>query len=276
MSIGKLGELTSFPKKATMRVGDATIGGHELAIIAGPCAVEGRAQTLALAATVGPGGARFFHGGTLRPRRAARDPRGLDEEGLEILAEVRETFGLKVVAEALDEQGIELLERHVDVIQIGARNMENSSLLLRAGRSHLPVLLKRGAAATLEEWLYAAECIIAEGNPNVVLCECGIRTFSQHARYTLDISVVPAVRSLSHLPVILDPSHATGDNYLVSSLALAGIAVGSDGFMVEIHDETLSPHCHSAQAITFGQYKKLVADVRVMQKVLAANGNGGG
>src|SRR5438034_10970501 len=230
----KLITLDLRPDKTVVRVDDATIGGDELAVIAGPCAIESRDQAFAVAETVSKSGARFFRGGAFKPRSSPYEFPGLGEEGLKIMAEVREQFGLKIVTEALDVAGVELVEQYGDIIQIGARNMQNFSLLKRAGRSKLPVLLKRGMAATLEEWLLAAEYIMAEGNYNVILCERGVRTFAQHTRNTLDLAAVPAVRRISHLPVVIDASHAAGKNYMVAPLARAGVAAGADGVLVEI------------------------------------------
>src|SRR3989441_9719602 len=218
----KLVTLDLRPEKTVVRVGDAAIGGDELAIIAGPCAIESRAQAFAIAETVRRSGARFFRGGAYKPRTSPYAFQGLGEEGLRILADIREAYGLKIVTEALDENGIDLVERYGDVIQIGARNMQNFSLLRRAGKSHLPILLKRGLSATLDEWLLAAEYIMSEGNYQIVLCERGVRTFAQHTRNTLDLAAIPAVRRISHLPVIVDPSHGTGKNYMVIPLACAG------------------------------------------------------
>jgi 3-deoxy-7-phosphoheptulonate synthase len=265
----KLISLDLRPEKTIVRVGDATIGGDELAIIAGPCAIESRAQAFAIAEAVRRSGARFFRGGAYKPRTSPYAFQGLGEEGLKILAEVREVYGLKIVTEALDEAGLDLVEKYADVIQIGARNMQNFSLLRRAGRSSLPVLLKRGMAATLDEWLLAAEYIMAEGNYNVVLCERGIRTFAQHTRNTLDLSAVPAVRRLSHLPVVVDPSHGTGKNYMVTPLARAGVAVGADGLIVEVHDQPERALSDGAQALTLEQYDQLVDEVRAIHEVIA-------
>src|ERR687883_1012968 len=214
----KLVTLDLRPEKTVVRVGDAEIGGEGLAIIAGPCAVENREQLFAVAETVRRSGARFFRGGAFKPRTSPYAFQGLGEEGLKIMAEVREAYGLKIVTEALDEHGVDLVERYGDVIQLGARNMQNFSLLKRAGRSHLPVLLKRGMSATLDEWLLAAEYIMGEGNYNVILCERGVRTFAQHTRTTLAPGAVPAVRRISHLPILVDPSHGTGHSYMVSAL----------------------------------------------------------
>ena len=265
----KLTSLDLRPEKTIVRVGDASIGGDELAIIAGPCAVESHAQAFAVAEAVRRSGARFFRGGAFKPRTSPYAFQGLGEEGLKILAGVREAYGLKIVTEALDERGVELVERYTDVIQIGARNMQNFSLLRQAGRSRLPVLLKRGLSATLEEWLLAAEYLMSEGNYNVILCERGIRTFGQHARNTLDLSAVPAVRRLSHLPVIVDPSHGTGRNYMVAALARAGVAVGADGLIIEVHDQPERALCDGAQAIDAEQYAQLVAELRAIHEVVA-------
>jgi 3-deoxy-7-phosphoheptulonate synthase len=265
----KLISLDLRPEKTIVRVGDATIGGEELAIIAGPCAIESRAQAFAIAETVRRSGARFFRGGAYKPRTSPYAFQGLGEEGLKILADVREAYGLKIVTEALDESGVDLVEKYGDMIQIGARNMQNFSLLRRAGRSSLPVLLKRGLSATLDEWLLAAEYVMAEGNYNVVLCERGIRTFAQHTRNTLDLSAVPAVRRLSHLPVIVDPSHGTGKNYMVTPLARAGVAVGADGLIIEVHDQPERALSDGAQALTLEQYDQLVNEVRAIHEVIA-------
>ncbi len=264
----KLITLDLRPEKTIVRVGDATIGGDELAIVAGPCAVESREQTFAIAETVKRSGARFFRGGAFKPRTSPYSFQGLGEEALRILAEVREVFGLRIVTEALDETGVDLVERYADMVQIGARNMQNFSLLRRAGKSHLPVLLKRGLAATLEEWLLAAEYIMSEGNYNVVLCERGVRTFVQHTRNTLDLAAVPAVRRISHLPVIVDPSHGTGKNYLVSPLARAAVAVGADGLMVEVHNQPELALSDSAQSLTLPQYLQLIEHARTIRSVV--------
>lgn len=264
----KLISLDLRPEKTIVRVGDAAIGGEELAIIAGPCAIESRAQAFAIAETVRRSGARFFRGGAYKPRTSPYAFQGLGEEGLRILADIREAYGLKIVTEALDENGVDLVERYGDMIQIGARNMQNFSLLRRAGRSSLPILLKRGLSATLDEWLLAAEYIMSEGNYQVVLCERGIRTFAQHTRNTLDLAAIPAVRRLSHLPVIVDPSHGTGKNYMVTPLARAGVAVGADGLIVEVHDQPIHALSDGAQALTLDQYDELVRDVRAIREVI--------
>lgn len=265
----KLVTLDLRAEKTVVPVGDAAIGGEELAIIAGPCAIESRTQAFTIAEAIRRSGAKFFRGGAFKPRTSPYAFQGLGEEGLKILEEIRETFGLKIVTEALDEAGIDLVERYADVIQIGARSMQNFTLLRRAGKSRLPVLLKRGLSATLDEWLLAAEYIMSEGNYQVILCERGIRTFAQHTRNTLDLSAVPAVRRISHLPVIVDPSHGTGKNFMVTPLARAGVAVGADGLIIEVHDQPERALCDGAQALTLEQYEQLVSEVRAIHEVIA-------
>ncbi len=265
----KLVTLDMHAEKTVVRVGDAQIGGDDLAIIAGPCAIESRTQALAIAETVRRSGARFFRGGAFKPRTSPYAFQGLGEDGLKILAEVRDVYGLRIVTEALDEPGVDLVERYADVIQIGARSMQNFTLLRRVGKSKLPVLLKRGLSATLDEWLLAAEYIMSEGNYQVVLCERGIRTFSQHTRNTLDLAAIPAIRRVSHLPVIVDPSHGTGKNFMVTALARAGVAVGADGLIVEVHDQPNRALSDGAQALTPEQYEELVSQVRAIHEVIA-------
>ena len=263
----KLITLDLRPEKTVVRIGDATIGGSELAIIAGPCAIESRDQAFAVAQAVHASGAHFFRGGVWKPRTSPYAFQGLGEKGWEIITEIRKAFGLKIVTEALEEPHVDLIEQYGDVIQIGARNMQNFALLRRAGRSRLPVLLKRGMAATLEEWLLAAEYIMAEGNYNVVLCERGVRTFTQHTRNTLDLASVPAIRRISHLPVIVDPSHGTGSAYMVTPLARAGVAVGADGLMVEVHNRPELALSDGAQALTPSEYAQLIREVRAIREV---------
>ncbi len=265
----KLITLDLRPEKTVVRVGDATIGGSELAIIAGPCAIENRDQAFAVAEAVQQSGARFFRGGVWKPRSSPYAFQGLGEKGWKIMSEIRAAFGLKIVTEALEESHVDLIEQYGDIIQIGARNMQNFSLLRRAGRSQLPVLLKRGMAATLEEWLLAAEYIMAEGNYNVILCERGVRTFTQHTRNTLDLASVPAIRRISHLPVIVDPSHGTGSAYMVTPLARAGVAVGADGLMVEVHNHPELALSDGAQALTPSEYAQLIREVCSIREATA-------
>ena len=263
----KLITLDLRPEKTVVRVGNATIGGNELAIIAGPCAIESHDQAFAVAEAVQKSGARFFRGGVWKPRTSPYAFQGLGEKGWEIITEIRKEFRLNIVTEALEEPHVDLIEQYGDVIQIGARNMQNFALLRRAGRSRLPVLLKRGMAATLEEWLLAAEYIMAEGNYNVVLCERGVRTFTQHTRNTLDLASVPAIRRISHLPVIVDPSHGTGSAYMVTPLARAGVAVGAEGLMVEVHNRPELALSDGAQALTPSEYDQLIREVRAIREV---------
>ena len=246
----------------------ATIGGPELAIIAGPCAVENREQTFAVAERVHRAGAQFFRGGAYKPRTSPYSFQGLGEEGLRILAEVRERWGLLIVTEAIDNESLELVEEYADVIQIGARNMQNFSLLKRAGRAKKPVLLKRGMSATLEEFLMAAEYVMCEGNYNVILCERGVRTFADHTRNTLDLSVVPAVHRLSHLPILVDPSHGTGKRNKVTPLSRAAVAVGSDGLMVEVHNDPDRALSDGMQSLYPDQFDELMSEVRQIAAVV--------
>lgn len=244
------------------------IGGEELAIIAGPCAVESRVQARSIAEVVARAGAKLFRGGAYKPRTSPYSFQGLAKEGLEILEEIRKDFGLKIVTEAIDVESIELVEKYADVIQIGARNMQNFSLLKRAGRSSRPVLLKRGISATLDELLMAAEYILAEGNYNVILCERGIRTFADHTRNTLDLSVIPAVQRLSHLPIIVDPSHGTGRREKVIPLSRAAIAVGADGLIVEVHTQPEEALSDGNQSIRPPELEQLLKEIRLIAPVL--------
>jgi 3-deoxy-7-phosphoheptulonate synthase len=249
------------PEKSVVKVGNATIGGSELAIIAGPCALENRDQVFDTAKAVAGSGAKFFRGGAFKPRTSPYAFQGLGVDGLKMLVEVRETFGLNIVTEAMDEHGVDAVEKYGDCIQIGARNMQNFSLLKYVGKMQKPVLLKRGLSATLNELLLAAEYIMAEGNYQVILCERGIRTFANHARNTMDLSVIPAVHRLTHLPIIVDPSHGTGHNYMVTPMARAGVAVGADGLIIEVHPRPEEALCDGAQALTPAQYFELVEQV---------------
>lgn len=268
----KLITLDLRPDRTVVDVAGAKIGDGSLAVIAGPCAVESREQAFATAESVARSGAKFFRGGAFKPRTSPYAFSGLGEEALKILGEIRKEFGLKIVSEALDSETVDLVEKYADMIQIGARNMQNFTLLKRVGRSRLPVLLKRGMAATLEEWLLAAEYVMTEGNYQVVLCERGVRTFAQHTRNTLDLAAVPAVRRISHLPVIVDAAHGTGRSYMVTPLARAGVAVGADGIMVEVHsrpDEALSD---GAQALTLEEYEQMARELEAIHNVIRQNG----
>jgi len=253
---------------SVIKVGEFNIGGSQPAIIAGPCAVESFEQTMEIAEVVAANGVNFFRGGAFKPRTSPYSFQGLGEEGLKILAEVRNRFGMRIVTEVVDPENVDLVEQYADVLQIGARNMQNFSLLRRIGQTRKPVMLKRGMSATLDELLLAAEYIMSEGNYEVILCERGVRTFADHTRNTLDLSIVPAVQGLSHLPIIVDPSHGTGRRDKVTPLARAAIAVGADGIMVEVH-------CHPERALSDGpqallpdMFTKLVEEVRSIHQVI--------
>lgn len=252
-----------------VRIGEAEIGGREPAIIAGPCAVESRGQTMEIAEIVASCGVQFFRGGAFKPRSSPYSFQGLGEEGLKILSEVRDRFGMRIVTEVLDTETADMVEAYTDVLQVGARNMQNFSLLRRMGQASKPVMLKRGMAATLEELLLAAEYIMAEGNYDVILCERGVRTFADHTRNTLDLSIVPAVQNRSHLPIIVDPSHGTGKRHKVTPLARAAIAVGADGIMVEVHNHPEQALSDGPQALLPDMFRQLVAEVRAIHKALA-------
>jgi len=255
-------------ENSVVRIGAVPVGGPGLVIAAGPCAVESHEQMLTVARRVKQAGAHILRGGAFKPRTSPYSFQGLGEEGLKILAAAREETGLPVVTEALDSEGVDLIERYADCIQIGARNMQNFSLLKRAGRAKKPVLLKRGLAATLEEFLMSAEYILSEGNYEVVLCERGVRTFSDFSRNTLDLAVVPAVKSVSHLPILVDPSHGTGRRDKVSPLSRAAVAVGADGLIVEVHHDPNSALSDGPQSITPEMFEGLVRDLRQIAPVI--------
>jgi 3-deoxy-7-phosphoheptulonate synthase len=254
--------------KTIIKIGDAEIGGAEPAIIAGVCAVESREQTMLTAQAVAEAGCKWFRGGAFKPRTSPYAFQGLHEEGLKILAEVRDTYVLKIVTEAIDEAALDLCEQYADVIQIGTRNMQNFSLLKRAGQARKPILLKRGMSSTLEEFLLAAEYVMAEGNYEVILCERGIRSFGSHSRFTPDLAVIPAVQKLSHLPIILDPSHSTGTRETVIPMSRAGIAIGADGLLVDVHPYPERALCDGPQALLFDMFRQMVKEVRDIAAII--------
>jgi 3-deoxy-7-phosphoheptulonate synthase len=254
--------------KTVIKIGDAEIGGAEPAIIAGVCAVESREQTMMTAEVVAAAGCKWFRGGAFKPRTSPYAFQGLHEDGLKILAEVRDTYGLRIVTEAIDEPALDLCEQYADVIQIGTRNMQNFSLLKRAGQARKPILLKRGMSSTLEEFLLAAEYVMAEGNYDVILCERGIRSFGNHSRFTPDLAVIPAAQKLSHLPIILDPSHSTGTRETVIPIARAGIAVGADGLLVDVHPYPERALCDGPQALLFEMFRHMVEEVRAIAAIV--------
>jgi len=251
-----------------VNVGGVLVGGAEIVVTAGPCAVESLEQTLIVARRVKAAGAHLLRGGAYKPRTSPYSFQGLGEEGLKILAAAREETGLPVVTEAVDLESLDLVERYADAIQIGARNMQNFSLLRRAGRARKPVVLKRGMSATLEEFLMSAEYVLSEGNYEVVLCERGVRTFSDFSRNTLDLAVVPAVKGLSHLPILVDPSHGTGRRDKVAPLSRAAIAVGSDGVMVEVHHDPQRALSDGPQSLTPDMFDALMAELRQIAPVI--------
>ena len=248
--------------------GDVLIGGVTVALCAGPCAIETPEQAMAIAEQVARAGVRLFRGGAYKPRTSPYSFQGLGEPGLKILAQVRERFGLGIVTEAVDNESLDLVEQYADVIQIGTRNMQNFSLLKRAGRASKPVLLKRGMSATLDEFLMAAEYILAEGNYKVILCERGVRTFSDFTRNTLDLAIIPAVKRRSHLPILVDPSHATGRRHKVLPLSRAAVAVGADGLLVEVHHEPDKALSDGMQSILPDELRQLAEEVRQIAEVL--------
>jgi len=238
-----------FKQDTVVSLNGVRFGGPDIAIIAGPCSVENRSQLLETAHAVKEAGAHALRGGAYKPRTSPYAFQGLGEAGLELLAEAREVTGLPVVTEAMTPEQVPLVRRYADMIQIGSRNMQNYGLLHAAGESQHPVLLKRGLMATIDEMLMAAEYILSSGNPNVILCERGIRTFENYTRFNLDINAVPAIKQLSHLPIIVDPSHATGLWRLVQPVGLAGIAAGADGIIVEVHTDPQNALSDGSQAL---------------------------
>jgi 3-deoxy-7-phosphoheptulonate synthase len=257
------------PQDTIVRVGDVAIGGPEVVVIAGPCSVEGPEQLLGAARAVRGAGARLLRGGAFKPRTSPYAFQGLGAGGLEILARAREETGLPIVSEAVDTESFERVEAVVDVIQIGSRNMQNYSLLRRAGRSRRPVLLKRSMSGTLEEFLMAAEYLLSEGNRDVILCERGIRAFSDYSRYTLDLSIVPELKRITHLPVVVDPSHAAGRRDLVGPLARAAVAAGADGVLVEVHPEPDRAWSDGPQSLTPAMFSTMMDELRALAEALS-------
>jgi len=247
---------------------DAAIGGKNLAVVAGPCSIESREQAFAIAEQVAAAGAQFFRGGAYKPRSSPYAFQGLGVEALRIMAEIRERFGLRIVTEALDAESLEQVAEWADVIQIGARNMQNFSLLKKAGRLRKPVLVKRGLSATLDEFLMSAEYVMSEGNYQVILCERGVRTFADHARNTLDLSIIPALKKVSHLPILIDPSHGTGRRDSVLPMARAAVAAGSDGIMVEVHNHPEAALSDGPQSIYPDQFARMMDELAQIAPVV--------
>ena len=257
------------PDDTVVDVAGVKLGGKHFAPIAGPCAVESRDQLFASVEAVAKAGATIMRGDAFKPRTSPYSFQGLGEEGLQLLAEARDAFGLPFVAEVVDPRDVELVASYADIIRVGTRNMANYTLLSELGKQHKPVMLKRGFTATIEEWLNAAEYIYKGGNHNVILCERGIRTFETATRNTLDISAVPVLKELSHLPVIVDPSHSGGRRQLVAPLTRVAVAAGADGFMVDVHHAPETALVDGAQAIVPGEFAALMDDVRALAEVMA-------
>ncbi|MCI5585714.1 MAG: 3-deoxy-7-phosphoheptulonate synthase [Lachnospiraceae bacterium] len=258
----KLANKKFHPEPSCVKAGSTTIGPGNLTIMAGPCAVESEKQLMQIAHAVKDAGATFLRGGAYKPRTSPYSFQGLEEEGLIYMQNAKKETGLNTICEVVSLEAIEAAVKYVDMIQIGARNMQNFILLKEAGRSGMPVLLKRGLCATIEEWLNAAEYIIAEGNPNVVLCERGIRTFETATRNTLDISCVPVLKEKTHLPIIVDPSHSTGSYKYVPSMAKAAVAAGADGLMIEVHDNPACALSDGPQSLTFEKFSRLTGELK--------------
>jgi len=269
----KLASRTFKPKDSIYDIGGIKIGGKNFLTIAGPCAVESKKQVLETARFLKEQGVKFLRGGAYKPRTSPYSFQGLKEDGLKILKEVGEETGLKIVTEVMDTREVELVSKYADVLQIGARNMQNFSLLKEVGKLNKPVLLKRGLSATYKEFLMAAEYIISEGNSRVILCERGIRTFMDETRNTLDISAIPVIKRYSHLPIIIDPSHASGDWRYVAPLSKAAVAAGADGLIIEVHPDPQNALSDGKQSLNFDQFSELMEQIKAIldidSKVLA-------
>ncbi|KDR94497.1 3-deoxy-D-arabinoheptulosonate-7-phosphate synthase [Peptoclostridium litorale DSM 5388] len=255
------------PEDTIVEVAGRKIGGGHIGIIAGPCSVEGIEQIVGIARDVKAAGAGFLRGGAFKPRTSPYSFQGLREEGLKLLEEAKKETGLPIVTEIMSASHLEIFEEHVDVMQIGARNMQNFELLKEVGRSKKPVLLKRGMSSSIEELIMSAEYIMAGGNENVILCERGIRTFENFTRNTLDLSAIPAIKKLSHLPVVVDPSHAAGLSWMVEPLSKAAIAVGADGLMIEVHNDPANAKCDGQQSLTPDQFKDLMKSIKQIAQI---------
>ncbi|MBI4201229.1 MAG: 3-deoxy-7-phosphoheptulonate synthase [Chloroflexi bacterium] len=257
------------PNNTVITVGDVTIGAGELVVFAGPCAIESEEQVLATARAVKAAGAKVLRGGAFKPRTSPYSFRGLGEDGLKILEEARAETGLPVITEVMAPQDVELVARYADILQVGARNMQNFPLLDEVGKADRPAMLKRGFSATYEDWLLAAEYIVSGGNRQVMLCERGIRTFEHYTRNTLDLTAIPVIKKLSHLPIVADPSHGTGKWYLVTPMAVAAAAAGADALIIEVHPNPDMALSDGAQSLTFENFDKLMRQVQAVRK--AAN-----
>jgi len=264
----KLSSREFHPLDTTVKVGGITIGGKEIVVMAGPCAVESEQQLLETARAVKAAGATILRGGAFKPSTSPYHFRGLGEPGLELLAQVKKEVGLPVITEVMSSSEVELVARYADILQIGARNMQNFNLLEEVGKTGKPVMLKRGLSATVQEWLLAAEYVLAQGNEQLMLCERGIRTFETYTRNTVDISVIPIIEKVSHLPIIADPSHGTGKWYLVIPMALAAVAAGADGIMVEVHPNPDLALKDGAQSLTFANFHQLMSQLKSVAEAI--------
>ncbi len=264
----KLANRKFHPEPTVVKVGNVEIGGNRLVIMSGPCAVESAEQVMETAVAIKKAGAQILRGGAYKPRTSPYSFQGMEEDGLRLMKEAKDATGLPVVCEVTSQAAVETAVKYVDMLQIGARNMQNFYLLKEVGKSGLPVLLKRGLSATFDEWLNAAEYILAEGNPNVVLCERGIRTFETATRNTLDLAAVPVVRKMSHLPIIVDPSHATGVRDYVKPMAFAAVAAGADGLMIETHPCPEKALSDGPQSLTFQQFEELCNELRPLSSLM--------
>jgi 3-deoxy-7-phosphoheptulonate synthase len=260
----KLASRTFKPENTVVTLGDVRIGGGEVIVMAGPCSAESEAQVEAAAAAVARAGAKVLRGGAFKPRSSPYSFQGLGEEGLKILRGAADRYGLKLVSEIMDLSQLEMMQRYVDILQVGARNMQNFTLLRELGRARKPVLLKRGISATIEEWLLSAEYVLSGGNMDVILCERGIRTFESYTRNTLDISAIPVVQKLSHLPVVVDPSHGTGRRDKVAPMARAAVAAGADGLLIEVHCDPDHAKSDGAQSLFPAQFDQLMAELKMI------------
>lgn len=257
------------PQKTVIDMGGGvTIGGDDISVMAGPCSVESEEQTISTAHAVKAAGATVLRGGAFKPRTSPYEFRGLGEDGLKILAQAREETGLRIITEVMTPSDVDLVGRYTDVFQIGARNSQNYLLLEEVGKTGKPVMLKRGLSMLIEEWLLAAEYVMAQGNPNVMLCERGIRTFENATRNTFDVSAIPVLQSMSHLPVVADPSHAAGKRKYVDALSLAGIAAGADGVIVEVHPEPDQAMSDGAQSLNFDQFARLTPMIKAVAEAI--------
>jgi 3-deoxy-7-phosphoheptulonate synthase len=267
----KLASRTFKQENTVITVGDVRIGGDEVVVMAGPCSAETEEQVETTAAAVKRAGAKILRGGAFKPRSSPYSFQGLGEDGLRLLRNAADRHGLKLVSEIMDLSQLEVMERYVDILQVGARNMQNFTLLRELGRARRPVLLKRGISATIEEWLLSAEYVLAGGNMSVILCERGIRTFESYTRNTLDLCAIPVVQKLSHLPVVVDPSHGTGRRDKVAPMARAAVAAGADGLLIEVHCDPDHAKSDGAQSLYPTQFERLMAELRIIAPAIGRN-----